>query len=253
MTIQATFTAALLDAERAPPDGLLAADSGERFTVYRNNVVSGLSRALAAGFPAVEAIVGAEFFSALAATFVRRHPPRSPVLLDYGAELPDFIAHFPPLAELPYLADVARLELAYTRAFHAADASPLPAGALARLAPDRMTTLCLQLHPALQILRAAWPAATIWAMNTGRTPLAEIDDWSAQDILLLRPRLAVDAILLAPGEADFLCALQAGRPLGAATAAALDAATDFNLATALAAVFSRGAVTAITDSEPDEP
>ncbi|WP_341899064.1 DNA-binding domain-containing protein [Ferrovibrio terrae] len=249
--MQPAFAAALLDAEHAVPPGLLAADPAERFAVYRNNVVSGLGRALANGFPAVEAIVGAEFFAAMAAIFVRVSPPASPVLLDYGAALPDFLNSFAPAAELPYLADVAQLELAYTRAFHAADAQPLPADTLGRLTADRIGALRVNLHPSLQILRAAYPAATIWAMNTGRLPLAEITDWSAQDILVLRPQYGVDVVILAPGEAAFLTALQAGSTLGEAAAAALDAAAIFDLGPALAALFMRGAVTACHDSQED--
>ncbi|WP_341913449.1 DNA-binding domain-containing protein [Ferrovibrio terrae] len=249
--MQPTFTTALLDAAHALPPGLLAADPAERFAVYRNNVVSGLSRALAAGFPAVEAIVGTEFFAAMAAIFVRQSPPASPVLLDYGATLPDFLRDFTPATELPYLADVARLELAYTRAFHATDAHPLAADTLGRLAADRIGGLRVTLHPSLQILRADYPAATIWAMNTGRLPLAEITDWAAQDMLVLRPQYSVDVVILAPGEAAFLTALQAGSTLGEAAAAALDAAATFDLGPALAALFMRGAVIACMDSQED--
>lgn len=246
--MQTDFAAALLDAERRPPAGLFAiADLDERFAVYRNNVVSGLSRALAAGFPAVETIVGTEFFAAMAAIYVRIAPPASPVLLDYGATLPDFLAQFEPAAELPYLADVARLELAYTRAFHAADAAALPADRLGGIATERIGAVRIGLHPSLQILRSAHPAADIWAMNTGRAPLCEIADWTAQDVLLLRPQYDVAVIVLAPGEAEFLAKLQAGAVLEQAAAAALNETDTFDLASALAALFTRGAVVAITD------
>jgi hypothetical protein len=245
--MQTEFAAALLDAGRLPPAGLIAGDTDERFAVYRNNVVSGLIRALAAGFPATEAIVGTEFFTAMAAIYVRRSPPASPVLLDYGATLPEFLTDFEPVAELPYLADVARLELGYTRAFHAADATPLSPGRLNDIAADRLGAWRVALHPSMQILRSAYPVAEIWAMNTDRAPLCEIEDWTAQDILLLRPHYDVDVSVLAPGEAAFLRHLQAGIPLQQAAMAALAEAGDFDLAAALAAMFLRGAVTAITD------
>ncbi len=245
--MQAQFAAALLDAERPPPAGLIARDTGERFAVYRNNVVSGLIRALASGFPATEAIVGTEFFVAMAAIYVRVSPPASPVLLDYGATLPEFIAGFEPVAELPYLADVARLELGYTRAFHAADAAPLPPGRLNDIAARRLGALRLALHPSAQILRSAYPVADIWAMNTGRAPLQEIEDWIAQDILLLRSQYNVAVAVLAPGEAEFLQHLQVGATLEQAAIAALADADDFDLGAALAAMFTRGAVIAITD------
>lgn len=245
--MQTEFTAALLDSERHLPAGLLAADPSERFAIYRNNVVHGLSRALAAGFPAVESIVGAEFFAAMAAIYVRVSPPASPVLLDYGATLPDFLTRFEPLAELPYLADVARLELAYTRAFHAADAAALPTHRLNDIAAARIGGLRMALHPSVQILRSAYPTADIWAMNTGRMPLDQIVDWAPQDVLLLRPQYDVTVVVLAPGEAEFLLRLQAGMALGEAAAAAMQDAGNFDLAAALAALFTRGAVIAITD------
>ncbi len=245
--MQTEFTAALLDTERPPPAGLLAGDTAERFAVYRNNVVSGLIRALASGFPATEAIVGREFFAAMAAIYVRVSPPTSPVLLDYGATLPEFLAGFEPVAELPYLADVARLELAYTRAFHAADAVALPPGRLNDIPAHRLGALRVALHPSMQILRSAYPIAEIWAMNTGRAPLREVDDWVAQDILLLRPHHDVAASVLAPGEAVFLQHLQAGTALEQAAMAALAEAGGFDLAAALAAMFLRGTVIAVTD------
>ncbi|MFN3400863.1 MAG: hypothetical protein ACK4Z4_11045, partial [Ferrovibrio sp.] len=85
------------------------------------------------------------------------------------------------------------------------------------------------------------------AMNTGRAPLREIEDWAAQDILLLRPQHEVAAILLAPGEAEFLRHLQAGAALEQAATAALTEAGDFDLGAALAAMFTRGTVIAVTD------
>lgn len=245
--MQTEFATALLDAERAPPAGLIAADPAERLAVYRNNVVHGLSRALAAGFPATEAIVGTDFFAAMAAVYVRVSPPTSPVLLDYGAMLPDFIARFEPAAELSYLPDVARLELAYTRAFHAADATSLPASRLSDITADRIGVARVTLHPSLQILRSAHPVAEIWAMNTGRAPLGEIENWTAQDVLVLRPLYEVAVVVLAPGEAKFLRQLQEGATLEQAAASALQEAEAFDLAAALAALFTRGAVVAVTD------
>ena len=47
-------------------------------------------------FPAVERLVGEEFFAGMAREFVMAHPPRSPLLLTYGDEFPDFIAAFEP-------------------------------------------------------------------------------------------------------------------------------------------------------------
>src|SRR5690606_31278590 len=117
--VQDTFSAALLDPARPVPDALVSHSAGipeRRFAVYRNNVTVGLINALATRFPAVQRIVGEEFFRDMARVYVRAHPPRSRLLMEYGDDFADFVAGFGPVAELEYLADVARLEAARTRA-----------------------------------------------------------------------------------------------------------------------------------------
>ncbi|MCP2936872.1 DNA-binding domain-containing protein, partial [Salmonella enterica subsp. enterica serovar Typhimurium] len=83
-------------------------------------------------------IVGAEFFRAMARVYVRVQPPRSPIMLDYGAGLPDFIRSFEPAAVLPYLEDVARIERAWTEAYHAPEASPIDPSVFNAVAPDQL-------------------------------------------------------------------------------------------------------------------
>lgn len=253
MNASDSLARALLDPEAVLPPGLVAANPHERFGIYRNNVVAGLVDALANGFPAVAAIVGTEFFRAMAAAYVRAAPPCSPVLLQYGETLGDFIDAFPPAADLPYLGDVARLEAAYTRVFHAADALPLAPAALAVLDPARLDTIRLQLHPALAILRSAYPVVTLWGMNAGSLALGPIDDWAPQDALVLRPDLDTGVMRLPPGRAAFLEALLSQATIATAAAAGFAAAADFNLAAALAATFTDGLAIAILTSPEDLP
>src|SRR5262249_40571469 len=94
---QRGFAAALLDHALPMPDGLGGPDGqpdSKRFAVYRNNVVVGLIEALKDAFPALHRIVGDEFFRAMARAYVMVEPPRSPILLDYGAGFSDFIRQF---------------------------------------------------------------------------------------------------------------------------------------------------------------
>ena len=130
MSSQTAFATALLDVQLPCPDGLCSAngaDPASRFAVYRNNVQSSLINALADSYPVVMQLVGVEFFRAMAAIFVQTQPPHSPLMSCYGEGFVDFIAGFEPAASVPYLADVARLEGLRTRAYHAADASPIGA------------------------------------------------------------------------------------------------------------------------------
>ena len=125
-----------------------------RFAVHRNNVVAGLVKALQTRFPAVRKIVGEDFFAAMARIFVAQRPPRTPMLAIYGDEFATFIAAFEPARELAYLADVARLEAARTRAYHAADAAPVERGEFAALDPNAVGRIRVALHPSIEIVRS---------------------------------------------------------------------------------------------------
>jgi Putative DNA-binding domain len=238
---QDVFAQALRDPAAAVPPGVTAYNSAaphKRFTVYRNNVAVGLATALEARFPAVRKIVGEDFFKAVANLFAAAHPPRSPLMMFYGDEFPAFLAAFEPARELPYLAGVARLEAARTRAYHAADATPLDAEALHALPQAALPDLRFTLHPALEIVASEYPIVTIWAMNSGEMDLAPVKEWGGEDALVSRPRLDVEVRCLPPGATTFLQSLAAGQPLGMAAAAARTGSADFDLAVNLAALFS---------------
>lgn len=254
MPFQSTFAKALLDPEQPTPPGLgapAAADPQRRFAVHRNNVVAGLVQTLAGRFPAGVKIVGAEFFNAMARAFVIAHPPRSPLLAQYGDELPDFIDAFAPAAEVSYLGDVTRLEAARTRAYHAADAVPVGGDAFAAVAADALGDMRLELHPSVEIIRSPHPIVTIWAMNSGERPLAPIDDWRGEDALIARPYLEVEVRALGPGGSQFLLALAAGRSLGEAASRALACCPQFNLADGLAGLIGCGLVGRIVACAPN--
>ena len=194
------------------PHGLTAqlpAEAAIRFAVYRNNVAHSLKQALARRFPVVERLVGAEFFAAMAAEFIARHPPQSPVLAEWGGEFPGWLAGFPPVATLPYLPDVARIEWARGRAYHAADATPAAPQSLSPDAP-------MLLHPSLHLLRLAQPALSIWAANQpGRDGRCTA---RGREIALIfrRPDFEVPVHPLTDSDARILDGLIAGRTLAQA-------------------------------------
>ncbi|KAA1175421.1 DUF2063 domain-containing protein [Rhizobium tropici] len=248
LTTQSEFAAALIDPDHAVPKGLTAWSGPEparRFGVYRNNVAIGLIGALASRFPAAERIVGAEFFAAMAHAFIRLHPPRSPLLLAYGDDFPEFVEGFEPTQEIPYLPDVMRLEVARGRAYHAADAIPADAALLATVEPEGLAKLKFAPHPSASVIRSAYPAVTIWAMNTGQIELADIADWAGEDALIIRPEMIVEVHRLPLGGATFLERLFAGADLGSAFETSLAETADFDLSANLAGAFTAGAFVAI--------
>jgi hypothetical protein len=125
--------------------------AGRRFDVYRNNVAVSLTEALATGFPSSRNS-WARVLQGHGRRLPARPPARDPRLQLWGGKFPGFLARFDPVAHLPYLPDMARLELGLRQSYHAADATPLP---IAGRDPAEVLSLKPRLAPATLILRLA--------------------------------------------------------------------------------------------------
>jgi len=252
--LQNDFAQALLDPDRDVPGAITSHNAREpqqRFAVYRNNVVAGLIDAVRAKFPATERIVGEAFFAAMARMFVTAHPPRSKILHHYGDDFGNFVEGFEPAAALPYLADVARLEAARTRAYHAADAVPLPPAAFAKIDPQYAGLLRLTLHPSLQIVRSAYPIVTIWGMNAGEIALGPINQSAPEDAIVMRPSFNVTVRVLPPGGATFIAALRDKATLATASEAAAASGARCVHTASLALLIDAGAIVAFAMDDRD--
>lgn len=258
MSAQAAFAAALLDAERPCPEGLVAWDGSlpaKRFAVYRNNMVSSLIEALDDTFPVTRELVGGEFFRAMARVFVEKTPPCSPVLAEYGQEFPAFIEGFPPAQSIAYLADVSRLEWLYLTAYHAPDAEPLPeAGFQAALArADDLPAARIRLHPSTGLLRSAYAVFSLWAAHQGALDIGTVDPYQAEDVLVVRPRWDVLVLPLHPGAGRFIESLAGGLTFGESAQDASETQPGFDLGGALADLIGAGAIAAFEFAEEYRP
>jgi hypothetical protein len=220
-TIEA-FARALADPSGPPPAETMGRERGpdaRRFAVYRNNIAMSLIAAMEARYLVVRRLVGNEFFRAMARAFVAGAKPRSAVILHYGADFPAFVANFEPARDLPYLADVARLESAWVEAYHAAEAEPLTVAALAAIDPAKAGDLRFAFHPAARLLRSDHPAASIWAGHQGTSEAKAPDDWRGEEALVTRPEADVHVRILPRGGYSFAVALRTGATLGEAHSA----------------------------------
>lgn len=238
---QHAFTAALLDPAAAIPEGLTdpqGRPAGKRFDVYRNNLAVSLSEALETGFPVLQRLLGAGSFRTLALIFSRTHPPTSRALSQYGAAMPAFLEGFQPLAGFPYLADIARLELAIRRSYHAADVTPLEA---AGLDPVALMELTPRLAPATQWLQSPYPIHAIWRRNTD--PGAPKPQGGAQAVMVTRPGFDPVPHLLPRGGIAFAQALDGRTPISMALERSVEAAPGLDLAPLLTLFLTSGALT----------
>jgi hypothetical protein len=251
---QDAFASVLRVAERVGGDAAvdrLAAQPG--FAVYRNTVLKGCIDALQANYPAVARLVGEEWFRAAAAVYARDALPTHPTLLDYGAGLAGFLETFAPAAELPYLADVARLDRLWSEAHVAADALLLDPTAVAALEPDDMAAVRLLLHPAA---RWRWfeqaPIYSIWSRN--RAGDAEIGElaWRGEGALLTRPHGEVLHSPLDQAGAAFLDACAGGESIHEAVIAALDVDEHADLSALISQLLCAGVFSGLAPGTHEE-
>jgi len=148
-----------------------------RVRIYRNTAISVLVNALRLSYPAVDRLVGADFFDGAAVIFIRDHPPASSCMTEYGAGFAGFLVSFHPAQSLAYLPDVARFEWALNVAASAPDTEALEAASLTNLDPRDHGRVRFEPHPSLTLLRLDHPADAITdAVIAGdKVAMAEVD------------------------------------------------------------------------------
>ncbi len=227
-------------------DGIAPAS---RLQVHHNHIRITLTDALAGIYSAVEAMVGIQFFRAAAHGFIAEGPPCDPVLYAYGDGFADFLAAFPSAASLPYLPDLARLEWAMHRSFHAADESALTAGALGAVPADALADLVLRPRADAGLVASDWPVDALWhatrAPESGALERIDLVAAGGAAILLLRQGYDVRMWHVPAGEWHWLAAFAAGQDMAGAAAAATAADPAFDLADALSTNLQRGTFAAL--------
>ena len=276
------FATALGEPSAPPPaltHGRTGAPDARRFAVYRNNVAVGLIGALEARYPVSRRIAGDDLFRAMARAFVRANKPRSPVMIAYGGEFPEFMAEWnrhreersdaaiqshplgpSSLDRFAYarddddgpaqfhhaaaaLPDVARLENAWVEAYHAEDGGVATVGDLAALSPDSLSDTRIAFHPGARLLRFATPAATVWALAQVSNGSVAPTEGISEDALITRHDCHVRVRVLPPGGYDFTLKMREGATLIEAFTALDDPAFDFG--THLVGLVDSGAVASI--------
>ncbi len=248
------FVLALLDPRQPVPDGLndgAAHPPGNRFDVYRNNVVHSLVAAVRTGFPVVTRLIGRGNMDRLAGRFVRAHPPSDPLMMYYGAHFPGFLATARQVAHLPYLPDIARLELAIRRSYHARDADPITPEHLSQIPTRTLMRATLTFAPAVRLVRSDWPIHDIWRADTGHQSLKPAPEArpEAQEVLITRPEFDPRPQVLPPGGAHWVEHLMAGASIETALDAALRETPQFDMAAPLTLLLLGGALLSLVERE----
>jgi hypothetical protein len=247
--LQAAFAAHVMGGDRPDLVAVVAGDTipaAARLSVYRHHVFESLGTALAATFPTVQALVGTDFFRGLARAFVGHTLPLQPVLTEYGADFPAFIAGCEAARDLPYLADVARLDWALNVAFHAPPNGRLQATDLSAVPAERLPSLSLALAPGTVVVGSRYPLDRIWETSQPGAASETVDlNTGASHLLVLRRPDDAAFVSLSAGEAAFIAALDDGISLEQAAGAAFQGDPAFDLSPAFARLLSLGVFAAL--------
>jgi hypothetical protein len=226
------------------------ADPYRRLRIYQNNTRASLTATLLAVFPVTARLVDERFFRYAASEFIRFHPPSEPRLVRYGSEFPNFLRTFEGLAEMPFVAETARLEWAIAEAL---DCASLPAVALSALESENSAaTPDLMLQPSLRFVISHWPVLSIWSAHQQDNDPEAVSAASRKPerIALWRNGDDVRFSLLSSAQFSFRYSLKAGLGLEKAVARALTHEPMFDLVGALVSLFGDGLVTDIHTIKP---
>lgn len=213
--------------------------------VYRNTVLHGAVEALRSNYPVVEQIVGSEMFAQVAVDYASECPPRRAVLALYGARFADWLVEQSWIGDLPYLADVARVERLHIECLMSADAQAFSDPQVRETC--RHSDARLGLHPSVRFAWLKTPAMSIWlahqqGFETGLSP-----EWSAEGPLFVRPEpFTTHAVRIDRAAHRLLFGIRLGETVSSAMAAAARLYPEEDLTAVLASLVTLGAFAATT-------
>ncbi|MCO7609566.1 DNA-binding domain-containing protein [Pseudomonas chlororaphis] len=173
--------------------------------IYHNAYLARLQEVMGSDFPAIWHWLGDAEFQALTGAYIRQYPSRHFSLRWLGQGFAEFIqGHLVPEQGAP-LAELARLEWAFTLAFDAAEAQVLTVAAMAGLEAEQWPLLQLRLAPCVQWLDCRYNSLAQWraVKEQGDFPDSALLDqqqvclvWRAERVCRYRSLTAEEAAAL---------------------------------------------------------
>jgi len=186
--------------------GLPRLSAAETLALYRSSIEEARHAALSALYPVCHALVGDACFRAIGRSLAGAEPSRHPDLGRIGEPLPELIETLDLLDAVPYLADVARLERAWNRAFVAAQPAPdVDAEAVGEALERDPAAWRFRLPPSACLVASPHPILAIWEAHQPGAPsdaLERVDPGAAPDRLIVWRR-ALDVCIHRVEDADW--------------------------------------------------
>ena len=156
-------SSAIADGEWLNPQG------GEpgivRMAVYANGFVARAEEALSEVFEAVHAAVGDEAFAGLCRDYAGRFAASDYNLNFIGKEFRAFVESWSTGMNLPFLADLARLEWRVWEAFHAFHREPLTPRGIAGIPLEDWDNARILFQSSVSLVSSSWPVLDMWLVR----------------------------------------------------------------------------------------
>ena len=196
-TARSDFAATLLGGPTLDVDTGLA--------IYHNAYLSRLQEVLRHDFSALLYWLGDDEFAALTEAYLRRYPSAHYSLRWLGERFPAFILEHWRVEQSAPLAELARLEWAFTLAFDAPQGEPLTLNDMASLPPDAWPVLQVSLAPSVQPLLCRFNSVAIWRASKDESDFPDSHTLApAQMCLVWRHQNVCHYRSLEPAEASAL-------------------------------------------------
>ena len=133
----------------------------ERLDIYRNNLYTGLANIFIVRHSTLLALVGHDFLNMLARRYIKENLPDNPNLNIYGLNFDRFLGQQNETASLPYLTDIAKMEIEAHRISYEIDEDLLDPQSLTDLNPDSFEDIHLTPKKSFSIVKSIWPIYSI--------------------------------------------------------------------------------------------
>lgn len=204
-----------------------------RLAIYHGSARANRAGALAAAYPVVKRLVGPAFFDEAAGRYADAFPSRSGDLNLYGAGFGAFLEGYPHARDLPYLADVARLEWAVHESRRSPRGDALDYAALGAVPPGELAGIRIRPRPSVRLVASPHPVLAIWEANQpDRDGTPERTQGPDRVAVRLLGELEPAPVAVEGAEWALLEAFMRGDTLGQAAEACREQALDFEPALA---------------------
>ncbi|MDG2335508.1 MAG: DNA-binding domain-containing protein [Myxococcota bacterium] len=198
-------------------DSMPRLDARASLAIYQNAVGQCMTESLGEIFPVCAELVAEDCFRTVANLYYREIPSAHADLARVGDAFPEFVAGLDFLSGLPYLADMARLELGFHNAYSASWPPPPHApGVLGQAIADEPENWRFLLSPSATLLASAHPVLTLWEAHQDR----RIDGgWTldpraaGERTLVFRQGAEIHADLVEPSLWPILLSISEGEPV----------------------------------------